>query len=150
MSNDLKEDCKFNCFFFNWNVSVESLLIEIKTYSILISQGFRRTGLKFFNWKASRAKEGGETLWGWTNSFNSFVHVVSVFSYICAVGVFLYLFPCFIFPDIYLSPSSSPFCFWPGLSLLHSHCIQQILESVNHCHINGIVHRDLKVSKWQH
>ncbi|XP_019955682.1 calcium/calmodulin-dependent protein kinase type II delta 1 chain isoform X7 [Paralichthys olivaceus] len=25
-----------------------------------------------------------------------------------------------------------------------SHCIQQILESVNHCHINGIVHRDLK------
>lgn len=45
------------------------------------------------------------------------------------------------------SPSSSPSCFWPGLSLLHSHCIQQILESVNHCHINGIVHRDLKVSK---
>ncbi|KAG7221518.1 hypothetical protein INR49_017174 [Caranx melampygus] len=27
-----------------------------------------------------------------------------------------------------------------------SHCIQQILESVNHCHINGIVHRDLKVA----
>ncbi|KAM9717881.1 calcium/calmodulin-dependent protein kinase type II delta 1 chain isoform 15-T15 [Menidia menidia] len=26
-----------------------------------------------------------------------------------------------------------------------SHCIQQILESVNHCHLNGIVHRDLKV-----
>ena len=26
-----------------------------------------------------------------------------------------------------------------------SHCIQQILESVNHCHTNGIVHRDLKV-----
>ncbi|XP_060887375.1 calcium/calmodulin-dependent protein kinase type II delta 1 chain isoform X13 [Labrus mixtus] len=25
-----------------------------------------------------------------------------------------------------------------------SHCIQQILESVNHCHMNGIVHRDLK------
>uniref|UniRef100_A0A8D1P087 calcium/calmodulin-dependent protein kinase n=1 Tax=Sus scrofa TaxID=9823 RepID=A0A8D1P087_PIG len=24
------------------------------------------------------------------------------------------------------------------------HCIQQILESVNHCHLNGIVHRDLK------
>ncbi|XP_037084564.1 calcium/calmodulin-dependent protein kinase type II delta chain-like isoform X12 [Pollicipes pollicipes] len=25
-----------------------------------------------------------------------------------------------------------------------SHCIQQILESVNHCHLNSIVHRDLK------
>ncbi|XP_034067536.1 calcium/calmodulin-dependent protein kinase type II delta 2 chain isoform X1 [Gymnodraco acuticeps] len=25
-----------------------------------------------------------------------------------------------------------------------SHCIQQILESVQHCHVNGIVHRDLK------
>lgn len=31
---------------------------------------------------------------------------------------------------------------------LCSHCIQQILESVNHCHLNGIVHRDLKVSVW--
>lgn len=25
-----------------------------------------------------------------------------------------------------------------------SHCIQQILESVNHCHTNAVVHRDLK------
>lgn len=29
-----------------------------------------------------------------------------------------------------------------------SHCIQQILESVNHCHQNGVVHRDLKVSNY--
>ena len=27
----------------------------------------------------------------------------------------------------------------------HSHCIQQILESVQHCHQNEVVHRDLKV-----
>ena len=26
-----------------------------------------------------------------------------------------------------------------------SHCIQQILESIQHCHSNGIIHRDLKV-----
>ena len=26
-----------------------------------------------------------------------------------------------------------------------SHCIQQILESVEHCHKNSVVHRDLKV-----
>ena len=30
-----------------------------------------------------------------------------------------------------------------------SHCMQQILESVNYCHIHGIVHRDLKVSHYE-
>lgn len=29
---------------------------------------------------------------------------------------------------------------------ISSHCMQQILESVNYCHMHGIVHRDLKVS----
>ena len=28
-----------------------------------------------------------------------------------------------------------------------SHCIQQILESVSHCHDKGIIHRDIKVRR---
>lgn len=77
---------------------------------------------------------------GWTVPPRHFLSKSSLISCV----VFCGRLPVPVFPDI--SPSSSSFCFWPDLSLLHSHCIQQILESVNHCHINGIVHRDLKVS----
>lgn len=65
--------------------------------------------------------------------------------YCSGCGMLCLPIPVPLFPDIYLFPSSSPFFFWPGLSFLHSHCIQQILESVNRCHINGIVHRDWRL-----
>lgn len=50
-------------------------------------------------------------------------------------------------PGFLTSSSSSSSLSAAALSLLRSNCIQQIVESVNHCHINGIVHRDLKVSQ---
>lgn len=74
----------------------------------------------------------------------------------------LLLWDCFLYSSPHLIPliiSSLPFIvlsFFPFapsrsctclLSLVLSHCIQQILESVHHCHVNGIVHRDLKVCK---
>lgn len=77
------------------------------------------------------------------------------------------LWDCFLFSSPQLIPltfSSLPFflsfsslLFHLSFHLFHhnparvhyspalSHCIQQILESVHHCHVNGIVHRDLKV-----
>ena len=40
--------------------------------------------------------------------------------------------------------SAPPLCY--PLSVF-SHCIQQILEGVHHCHSNSIIHRDLKVGR---
>lgn len=58
--------------------------------------------------------------------------------------------PFFSFPLPFFLDFLSHLLFVPPQSCRHSllscsHCIQQILESVHHCHVNGIVHRDLKV-----
>ena len=75
----------------------------------------------------------------------------------CYEVVSLFLFPSVDFPSPFSLLSSLsfllsllPFCLIsrpPSFVALPplSHCIQQILESVHHCHVNGIVHRDLKV-----
>lgn len=61
----------------------------------------------------------------------------------------MFSFSLFFFPVSYPSPHPLPL-FCVSLSLCpwstHSHCINQILESVSHIHQHDIVHRDLKVS----
>lgn len=63
-----------------------------------------------------------------------------------SLSVFTVCLSAALFSDCACWTVQSLFFGFLAVSLSHSHCIQQILESVNHCHLNGIVHRDLKVS----
>lgn len=99
----------------------------------------------------------------WLNAIhqeNSIIHKRSNERHTCILYIAMPLFPLLLHSLNNHHPLFSaflPFPFCPSFHSLrlnpalihypaaHSHCIQQILESVHHCHVNGIVHRDLKV-----